>query len=52
MQLQMQETGRPRIEIGFGVGTIFGVIPFLAGGLILGIVAGFMRWRQRHHKAD
>ncbi len=35
MQLQMQETGRPRVEIGLGVGTLFGLVPFLAGSLIL-----------------
>ncbi len=26
--MQVQETGRPRVEIGLGVGTIFGLIPF------------------------
>lgn len=52
MQLQMQEPGRPQIEIGLGVGTIFGLIPFLAGSLILGIIGGVMRWRHRHHNAD
>ena len=52
MQLQMQETGRPRVEIGLGVGTLFGLIPFLAGSLILGVIAAVMRWRHRHHKDD
>lgn len=32
--MQVQETGRPRVEIGLGVGTIFGLIPFLVGCLI------------------
>ena len=46
MQLQMQETGRPRVEIGLGVGTLFGLVPFLAGSLILGAIAAFARWRR------
>lgn len=33
--MQVRETGRPRVEIGLGVGTIFGLIPFLVGCLIL-----------------
>ncbi|KKC63595.1 membrane protein [Citrobacter amalonaticus] len=52
MQLQMQETGRPRVEIGLGVGTLFGLVPFLAGSLILGAIAAFVRWRRRHHNDD
>lgn len=52
MQLQMQETGRPRVEIGLGVGTLFGLVPFLAGSLILGAIAAFARWRRRHHNDD
>ena len=28
--MQVQETGRPRVEIGLGVGTIFGLIPFFS----------------------
>ena len=28
--MQVQETGRPRVEIGLGVGTIFGPIPFFS----------------------
>ncbi|MGL5967101.1 MAG: DUF2755 family protein [Kluyvera sp.] len=45
--MQMQDTGRPRVEMGLGVGTLFGVVPFLAGCVILGIVS-LMR-RLRHH---
>lgn len=33
--MQVQDTGRPRVEIGLGVGTIFGLIPFLVGCFIL-----------------
>ena len=50
MQLQMQESGRPRVEIGLGVGTLFGLIPFLAGSLIFGVIAIILRWR--HHRDD
>ena len=33
--MQVQDNGRPRVEIGFGVSTLFGLVPFLAGCLIL-----------------
>ncbi|ABV13905.1 hypothetical protein HMPREF0208_00480 [Citrobacter koseri] len=46
--MQMQETGRPRVEIGLGVGTIFGLVPFLTGCLIFGVIAVILRWRHRH----
>ena len=49
MQLQMQETGRPRVEIGLGVGTLFGLVPFLAGSLILPYTPSNLRF-QPHHK--
>ena len=52
MQLQMHAPGRPRVEIGLGVGTLFGLVPFLAGSLILGAIAAFARWRRRHHNDD
>ena len=45
--MQVQETGRPRVEMGFGVGTIFGLIPFLVGCFIFAIVAGWLHWRHR-----
>lgn len=45
--MQMQDTGRPRVEMGLAVGTLFGLIPFLAGCAILGIVALVMRWRRQ-----
>ena len=43
--MQVQETGRPRVEIGLGVGTIFGLIPFLVGCLIFAVVALWLDWR-------
>ena len=45
--VQVQETGRPRVEIGLGVGTIFGLIPFLVGCLIFAVVALWLHWRHR-----
>jgi Protein of unknown function (DUF2755). len=44
--MQMQDSGRPRVEMGLAVGTLFGLVPFLAGCAILGVVALFMRWRR------
>lgn len=45
--MQVQDNGRPRVEIGFGVSTLFGLIPFLAGCMILGVVALVLRFRRR-----
>ncbi|MEX9254524.1 DUF2755 family protein [Pseudenterobacter timonensis] len=44
--MQVQDTGRPHVEIGFGVSTIFGLVPFLTGCAILGVVALLLRWRH------
>jgi hypothetical protein len=44
--MQVQDSGRPRIEIGFAVGTLFGLVPFLAGCVVLGVIALFLRWRR------
>jgi hypothetical protein len=46
--MQVQDTGRPHVEIGLGVSTIFGLIPFLAGCAILGVIALVLRWRRHH----
>ncbi len=46
--MQVQDTGRPRVEIGLGVGTMFGLVPFLTGCLIFAVIAAFLRWRHRH----
>src|SRR5690606_12401932 len=48
--MQVQDTGRPRVAIGLGVSTIFGVIPFLIGCVILGVVAMVLRWRRCHSR--
>ena len=47
MLVHAQDNGRPRVEIGFGVSTLFGLIPFLAGCMILGVVALVLRFRRR-----
>ncbi|WP_054180515.1 YaiY family protein [Trabulsiella odontotermitis] len=46
--MQMQDTGRPRVEMGLAVGTLFGLVPFLAGCALLGVIALFLRWRRYH----
>ena len=45
--MQVQDNGRPRVEIGFGVSTLFGLIPFLAGCVLIGIPGLIFRWRSR-----
>ena len=45
--MQVQDNGRPRVEIGLGVSTLFGLVPFLAGCMILGVVALVLRFRRR-----
>ncbi|MGC6746847.1 DUF2755 family protein [Escherichia coli] len=46
--MQVRETGRPRVEIGLGVGTIFRADPvFLVGCLIFAVVALWLHWRHR-----
>ena len=35
--IQMQDSSRPRVEISLTVGTLFGLIPFLAGCVLIGI---------------
>lgn len=42
--IQIQDTNRPRIEIGLGVGTLFGLIPFLFGSLLVGALGLILRW--------
>ncbi|MGU3413120.1 DUF2755 family protein [Enterobacteriaceae bacterium C23F] len=44
--MQIQDNGRPRIEIGLAVGTLFGLVPFLAGSAVLGVIALILRWRR------
>lgn len=44
--IQMQDNRRPRVEIGLMVGTLFGLIPFLLGCLLIAIVGLIFRWRS------
>ncbi len=44
--IQMQDSSRPHIEIGLMVGTLFGLIPFLAGTLLIGVLGLLFRWRS------
>jgi hypothetical protein len=45
--IQMQDSRHPRVEIGLMVDTLFGLIPFLAGSLLIGILGLIFRWRSR-----
>lgn len=44
--MQVRETGRPRVEIGLGVGTIFGLIRF-SRLPHFAVVALWLHWRHR-----
>lgn len=46
--MQIQQNTRPRVEMGFAVGTVFGLIPFIAGCLLLGMVALWLKIRRPH----
>lgn len=44
--MQMQDVNRPHVEMGLGVGTIFGLVPFLIGSAILGVIVLLLRLRR------
>ncbi|MFK3705227.1 DUF2755 family protein [Klebsiella sp. NPDC088457] len=44
--MQVQDNDRPRIEIGLAVGTLFGLIPFLIGCMLVGVLGLILRWRN------
>lgn len=44
--MQVQDNGRPRVEMGLAVGTLFGLVPFLAGCAVLGVVALVLRLKR------
>ena len=46
---QGNDATRPRIEMGFAISTVFGLVPFLAGCMLLGMVFLAMRFHHRHH---
>ncbi len=46
---QGNDATRPRIEMGFAVSTVFGLVPFLAGCALLGVVSLALKFHHRHH---
>jgi hypothetical protein len=46
---QGNDVTRPRIEMGFAVSTVFGLVPFLAGCVLLGVIGLVMKFHHRHH---
>ncbi|WP_424590519.1 DUF2755 family protein [Buttiauxella sp.] len=46
---QGNDASRPRIEMGFAVSTVFGVVPFLAGCALLGVVCLIIKFQHRYH---
>lgn len=46
---QGNDASRPHIEMGLAVSTIFGLVPFLIGCLLLGIIGLTVKYRHRHH---
>lgn len=47
--MQMQENGRPRVEMGLAVSTLFGLVPFLIGCVVAGAFALCLRLRRRFY---
>lgn len=46
---QGNDATRPHIEMGFAVSTVFGLVPFLAGCALLGVMSLALKFRHRHH---
>lgn len=46
---QGNDATRPRIEMGLAVSTVFGLVPFLLGCALLGIIALAVKYRHRHY---
>ena len=42
--LQAHTSPRPQVEMDLAVRTLFGLVPFLLGGLLLAALAYVMRW--------
>jgi len=47
MQLDVKENGRPHVEIGMFVGTVFGLVPFIVGCVIAAAISLWLRFQQR-----
>lgn len=46
---QGNDATRPRIEMGFAVSTVFGLVPFIAGCVLLGVISLVMKFQHRYH---
>ncbi|AYN27399.1 MULTISPECIES: DUF2755 family protein [Buttiauxella] len=46
---QGNDASRPRIEMGFAVSTVFGLVPFLAGCALVGVICLALKFHQRHY---
>jgi hypothetical protein len=46
---QGNDATRPHIEMGFAVSTVFGLVPFLAGCALLGLISLALKFHHRHH---
>jgi len=46
---QGNDATRPRIEMGFAVSTVFGLVPFLAGCALLGLISLALKFQHRFH---
>lgn len=46
---QGNDATRPRIEMGFAVSTVFGLVPFLAGCALLGLMNLALKFHHRYH---
>ncbi len=46
--MQNSDTARPQIEMGLGVGSLFGIGVFALGALIVGASVTALRLRRRH----
>ncbi|MFB0710137.1 DUF2755 family protein [Buttiauxella noackiae] len=46
---QGNDASRPHIEMGFAVSTVFGLVPFLAGCAVIGLISLALKFYQRHH---
>lgn len=46
---QGNDASRPHIEMGFAVSTVFGLVPFLAGCAVIGLIKLALKLHQRHY---
>lgn len=46
---QGNDATRPHVEMGFAVSTVFGLVPFLAGCVLLGAVCLASKLHHRYH---